>query len=206
MKKIILASLIVLSTLTFGEMTKEEKKEYKKVQAEMTKEQKKQLDKLTTIFYPDADMMTDRIQFKKIETKAFEEIIRLRDENVYGIPAEIFNELWAEQEKQFPGDFIQQKKELAKVFTGYKASNVVREAKEKQAAEEKKVKDEAAKKEIQKIETEDQSIPKEIMDQIIGDAKVMYPNDHIAQKKEIENRMKAYEDMMKYFDLKSPKK
>ncbi len=191
MKKTLLGAFLLLSAVAM---------------AEMTPKQEAELDKLTKIFYPDTDMRADRRDFKKLQTDAYNNIVEMRGEAQNGMSEEAFNEIWAEVDRRFPGDFIQQKREIDKAFVGYRAADAIRAEEKKKEAEVRKVLNEEAKGDILEIKSEEHMVPKEVMDRIIADAEAAHPEDHVAQREEIENKIKAYEDMLQYFDLSSPKK
>ncbi len=191
MKKTLLGAFLLLSAVTM---------------AEMTPKQEAELDKLTKIFYPDTDMRADRRAFKDLQRDAYNNIVEMRGEAQNGMSEEAFNEIWAEVERRFPGDFIQQKREIDKAFVGYRAADAIRAEEKKKEAEVKKVLNAEAKEDILEIKSEEHMVPKEVMDRIIADAEAAHPEDHVAQREEIENKIKAYEDMLQYFDLSSPKK
>lgn len=77
---------------------------------------------------------------------------------------------------------------------------------EEKKLEKLKALNEEALEDILEIKEEEHMIPKDIMDKIIREAEEEYPNDHVSQKEEIDNKIKAYEDMLQYFNLESPKK
>ncbi len=191
MKKTLLGAFLLLSAVTM---------------AEMTPKQEAELDKLTKIFYPDTDMRADRRDFKKLQRDAYDNIIEMRGESQNGMSEEAFNEIWGDVERRFPGDFIQQKREIDKAFVGYRAADTIRAEEKRKEAEVKKVLNAEAKEDILEIKSEEHLVPKEVMDKIVTDAEAAHPEDHVAQREEIENKIKAYEDMLQYFDLNSPKK
>jgi len=191
MKKAVLGAFLLLSAVSM---------------ADMTPRQEAELDKLTKIFYPDNNMRADRRDFKKLQTDSYNNIIDMREGSQNGMSEETFNEIWEDVEKRFPGDFIQQKREIDKAFVGYRAADTIRAEEKKKKAEVRKVLNEEAKEDILEIKSEEHVVPQEVMAKIIADAEATHPTDHVAQKQEIENKIKAYEDMLQYFDLNSPKK
>ena len=191
MKKLLLGAFLVLSTISMSEMTKQQEAE---------------LNKLTEIFYPDATMSFDRRDFKKLQTAAYDRIIESREDSTNEISEDVFNEIWEKAEKQFPGDYIQQEKEIKKVFSGYMVADAVRAEEKLKEAEEKEAENKVAKEDILEIKKEEHLVPQDVMTKIIENAEAEHPNDHVAQREDIENKIKAYEDMLQYFDLNSPKK
>ena len=191
MKKGIIGLLLLVSAVSFSEMTTDQKYE---------------LDKLTKIFYPDNNMRADRSNFERIQTNAYNEIMDMREDLGDQIIAEEFDKIWAGEQRKFPGDFIQQKKELIKALDGYKMAEKVNLEREEKKLEQLKALNEEALEDILEIKEEENMVPKDIMDKIIREAEKEYPNDHVSQKEEIDNKIKAYEDMLQYFDLESPKK
>lgn len=191
MKKLLLGAFLVLSTISMSEMTKQQEAE---------------LNKLTEIFYPDATMSFDRRDFKKLQTAAYDRIIESREDSTSGVSTDVFNEIWEKTEKQFPGDYIQQEKEIKKVFSGYMVADAVRAEEKLKEAEEKEAENKVAKEDILEIKKEEHLVPQDVMTKIIENAEAEHPNDHVAQREDIENKIKAYEDMLQYFDLNSPKK
>lgn len=191
MKKLLLGAFLVLSTISMSEMTKQQEAE---------------LNKLTEIFYPDATMSFDRRDFKKLQTAAYDRIVESREDSTNGVSEDIFNEIWEKAEKQFPGDYIQQEKEIKKVFSGYMVADAVRAEEKLKEAEEKAAENKVAKEDILEIKKEEHLVPQDVMTKIIENAEAEHPNDHVAQREDIENKIKAYEDMLQYFDLNSPKK
>lgn len=65
MKKGIIGLLLLVSAVSFSEMTTDQQYE---------------LDKLTKIFYPDNNMRADRSNFQRIQTNAYDEIIEMRED------------------------------------------------------------------------------------------------------------------------------
>ena|GEM_PF-5040268 len=191
MKKGIIGLLLLVSAVSFSEMTTDQKYE---------------LDKLTKIFYPDNNMRADRSNFERIQTNAYNEIMDMREDLGDQIIAEEFDKIWAGEQRKFPGDFIQQKKELIKALDGYKMAEKVNLEREEKKLEQLKALNEEALEDILEIKEEENMVPKDIMDKIIREAEEEYPNDHVSQREEIDNKIKAYEDMLQYFDLESPKK
>lgn len=191
MKKGIIGLLLLVSAVSFSEMTTDQQYE---------------LDKLTKIFYPDNNMRADRSNFQRIQTNAYDEIIEMREDLGDQIIAEEFDKIWAGEQRKFPGDFIQQKKGLIKALDGYKMAEKVNLEREEKKLEKLKALNEEALEDILEIKEEEHMVPKEIMDKIIREAEEEYPNDHVSQKEEIDNKIKAYEDMLQYFNLESPKK
>ena len=191
MKKGIIGLLLLVSAVSFSEMTTDQKYE---------------LDKLTKIFYPDNNMRADRSNFERIQTNAYNEIMDMREDLGDQIIAEEFDKIWAGEQRKFPGDFIQQKKELIKALDGYKMAEKVNLEREEKKLEQLKALNEEALEDILEIKEEENMVPKDIMDKIIREAEEEFPNDHVSQKEEIDNKIKAYEDMLQYFDLESPKK
>lgn len=193
MKKLLLGAFLILSTISMSEMTKQQEAE---------------LDKLTEIFYPETNMVFDRRDFKKLQTAAYDRIVEDREEST--MSQDVFNEIWEKAEKKFPGDFIQQEKEIKKISDGYRTAGEIKaeeDAREAQRqAELKEALDKAAQEDILEIKDEKNLVPQEVMEKIIANAEAEYPNDHVAQREDIENKVKAYEDMLQYFDLNSPKK
>jgi len=190
-KKGIIGLLLLVSAVSFSEMTTDQKYE---------------LDKLTKIFYPDNNMRADRSNFERIQTNAYNEIMDMREDLGDQIIAEEFDKIWAGEQRKFPGDFIQQKKELIKALDGYKMAEKVNLEREEKKLEQLKALNEEALEDILEIKEEENMVPKDIMDKIIREAEEEYPNDHVSQREEIDNKIKAYEDMLQYFDLESPKK
>ena len=172
----------------------------------MTEKQDAELTKLTKIFYPETSMRADRKNFKKIQTAAYDSIIEMRGKSQNGMSEEVFNEIWEDAAKKFPGDFLAQKKDIEKAFVGYRAADTIRVKEEKKEAEKKAVLNKEAEEDILDIKEEKHLVPQDVVEKIMTDAKVNNPNDHVAQKEEIENKIKAYEDMSQYFNLESPKK
>lgn len=190
MKKLLLGALLLLSAVTM---------------ADMTPRQEAELDKLTEIFYPDTNMRADRRDFKRLQTDSYNDIVEMRDSGAVGISSEAFNNMWEEIDGNFPGDFIQQKREINKALVGYKTANEIRNQEAEKEAEVRRALNKEAAEDIIEIKEEQHLVPQEIMEKIITEAETAHPDDHIAQKEEIENKIKAYEDMMQYFDLKSPR-
>lgn len=191
MKKLLLGAFLVLSTISMSEMTNQQEAE---------------LNKLTEIFYPDATMSFDRRDFKKLQTAAYDRIIESRGDSKNGVSEDVFDDIWEKTQGQFPGDFIQQEKEIKKVFSGYMVADAVRAEEKLKEAEEKAAENKIAEEDILEIKKEEHLVPQDVMTKIIENAETEHPNDPVAQREDIENKIKAYEDMLQYFDLNSPKK